>query len=82
MFSNVVFSVEQFTLWGPEFKQLRWKNHSVTTPTPFSTRSDAGKNHLNEEITPLLPTEIDEQYCQTISNFGHAALLRQCEFPL
>jgi hypothetical protein len=26
-----------------------------------------GRNHLNEEITPLLPTGIGEQYSQTIS---------------
>ncbi len=30
------------------------------------------RNHLNEEITPLLPTGIDERYCQAISNLGHA----------
>ncbi len=34
-------------------------------PPPPST---AGKNPLNEEITPLLPTGIDERYSQTISN--------------
>ncbi len=42
----------------------------------------AGKNNLNEEITPLLPTGIGERYCQTISNLGHAELLRRCEIPL
>jgi hypothetical protein len=42
----------------------------------------AGKNHLNEEITPLLPTGIGERYGQTISNLGHAVLLRRCELPL
>ena len=26
----------------------------------------AGRNHLNEEITPLLPTGIGERYSQTI----------------
>ncbi len=31
---------------------------------------------------PLIPsTVIGERYSQTISNFGHAALLRQCDFP-
>jgi hypothetical protein len=34
----------------------------------------AGKNHLKEEITPLLPT--GERYYQKISNLVHAALLR------
>jgi hypothetical protein len=40
---------------------------------------------LNEEIVPLLPTRIGEQYSQTISNLsnlGHASLLRLCELPL
>jgi hypothetical protein len=37
---------------------------------------------VNEEITPLLHTGIGEQYCQTISNLGHAALLGRCELPL
>ncbi len=41
-----------------------------------------GKNHLNEEITPLLPTGIGERFSQTISTLGHAALLRRCEPPL
>ncbi len=51
-------------------------------PTPSSTRiAKAGKNHLNEEITPLLPTGIDEWYSQN-TNIGHAALLRQCWLPL
>jgi hypothetical protein len=40
-----------------------------------------GKNHLNEEITPLLPTGIGERFIQTISNLGHAALLRRRELP-
>ncbi len=29
-------------------------------PIPFSMRGQAGRNHLNEEITPLLPTRIGE----------------------
>jgi hypothetical protein len=36
---------------------------------------------LNKKIIPLLPTEIGEQYSQTISNLGHAALLHWCELP-
>jgi hypothetical protein len=32
----------------------------------------AGKNHLNDEITPLLPTGIGEPYSQTISNLCSA----------
>ncbi len=37
--------------------------------------------HLNDWITPLLPTEIGERFSQTISNLVHAALLRWCELP-
>jgi hypothetical protein len=49
-------------------------------PPPTSyTRGKAGRNHLNEEITPLLPTGIGERFSQNISNLGHAALLRRCE---
>jgi hypothetical protein len=49
---------------------LRLKNsvvvQRVPTPTPpFSTRGKAGKNHLNGEITPLLPTGIGERFRQT-----------------
>ncbi len=41
-------------------------------PPPSSMREKASRNHLNEEITSLLPTRIGEQYSQTISNLGHA----------
>jgi hypothetical protein len=34
------------------------------------------KNQLNR-----LPTGIGERFIQTISNLGHAALLRRCELP-
>jgi hypothetical protein len=48
----------------------------VTTecrPPPPSLRvAKAGRNQLNEEITPLLPAEIDERCSQTISNLGRA----------
>jgi hypothetical protein len=40
----------------------------------------ADKNNLNEEITPLR-SGIGERYCHTISNLGHAELLRRCEPP-
>jgi hypothetical protein len=39
----------------------------------------AGRNNLNGKITPLLPIGIGERYSPTISNLGHAALLRRCE---
>jgi hypothetical protein len=49
--------------------------HRVPTPTPtYSTRGKEGRNHLNEKITPLLPTGIGEQYSQTKSNLGHAPM--------
>jgi hypothetical protein len=52
-------------------------------PPPFHNARE-GKNHLNEEITPLLPARIggQEQYSQTIPNLEQAALLRRCELPL
>ncbi len=59
----------------------RW-SVATTHRVPIPTRGKAGRNHLNEEITPLLPTGIGKQYSQTISNLGHAALLRRCELPL
>ncbi len=65
---------------------LQGKNslpHTGCRPLPpSSTRSEGGRNHLNEEITPLLPTGIGERYSQTISYLGRAALLRRCELPL
>ncbi len=56
-----------------------WWNHRAPTP-PSSTCSE-DKNHLNEEIAPLLPTGIGERFSQTISNLGHAALLSRCDSP-
>jgi hypothetical protein len=35
---------------------------SVDPHPPSSTRGKTGKNHLNEENTPLLPTGIDERF--------------------
>jgi hypothetical protein len=51
--------------------------HSVPTPSTFPLRvTKTGRNHLNEEITPLLSPRIGERFSQTISNLEHAALLR------
>ncbi len=56
--------------------------HRVMPPPPPAVRvGKAGKNHLYEEITPLLPPGIGERYSQTTSNIGHAALLRRSELP-
>ncbi len=57
-----------------------WVGAQGADPPPLHVET-AGKNHLNEEITPLLPTGIGERYCQTISNLRHSALLRRCELP-
>jgi hypothetical protein len=57
--------------------------HRALTPFPLPLRiAKTGRNHLNEEITLLLPTGIGERFSQTISNLGHAAFLRRCELPL
>jgi hypothetical protein len=39
------------------------------------------RNHLNEEINPLLPTGIGKRFSQTISNIAHTALLRRVNSP-
>jgi hypothetical protein len=42
-------------------------DHRVPTPPPVPLHvATANKNHLNEEIVPLLPTEIGEGYSQII----------------
>ncbi len=57
--------------------------HRAPTHSPVPLRvAKTGKNHLNEEITSLLPTGIGERCSQTISYLGHAALLRRCELAL
>jgi hypothetical protein len=49
-------------------------NHRVPTPSPHSsTAGKADRNHLNEKITPILPTGIIERFSETISNLGHKA---------
>jgi hypothetical protein len=57
--------------------------HRVPTPPLPLGVAKAGINNLNEEITPLLPPAgTGERYSQTISNLGHAALLRRSELSL
>jgi hypothetical protein len=57
--------------------------HRAPSPSPPPLRvAKTGKNHLNEEITSLLPFRIGKRFSQTISNLGHAALLRRCELLL
>jgi hypothetical protein len=61
---------------------LLYPQGADSLPPPLRV-AKTGKNQLNVEIgTPLLPTWIGDRFSQTISNFGHAALLRQCELPL
>jgi hypothetical protein len=71
-------------LYTSRFKGVpgRGRPQGADPHPPSSTRGKTGRNHLNEEITPLLPTGIGERFSQTISNLGHAALLRRCELPL
>ncbi len=49
-------------------------------PFPLSV-AETGRNNLNEDITPLLPTGVGERCSQTISNLGHATLLRRFDSP-
>jgi hypothetical protein len=77
--------LEALEMYKDDWNKVMWRQHRVSTPPPppsFSTRGQAGRNHLNAENTPLLPIGIGEQYSQTISNLGHAAVLRRCELPL
>ncbi len=58
-------------------------SHRAPTPSPLPLRvAKTGRNHLNEEITPLLSTGIGERFSQNIWNLGLAALLIRCELPL
>ncbi len=58
--------------WGPQGADLPHFPLGV---------AKAGRNDLNEGITPILPTGIGVRYSQTLSNFGHAAILRRFETP-
>jgi hypothetical protein len=90
IFKNLIFgtfSVLWIRIqWGPWIR-IRIHNldpdHRAPTHFPLPLRvAKTGKNHLNEEITSLLPTGIGERFSQSKSNLGHAVLLRQCELPL
>ncbi len=66
--------------------RIRWIHAELCTECadslPHYVLAKTGKNRLNEENTPLLPTGIGERFSQTLSNLGHAALLCRCELPL
>ncbi len=74
---NLIFVSQQRRTERESLKLLlsKYEPQGADPPPPLHPAT-AGKNHLNEEITPLLPTGIGERYCQTILNSGHAALLR------
>jgi hypothetical protein len=46
---------------------LELKSQGADPHSPSSTQGKAGRNHLNEEIIPLLPTAIGELYSLTIA---------------
>jgi hypothetical protein len=75
------FILKGCTIHTVQYRYLRYIEEPQGTDPhpPSSTRGKAGRNHLNMETTPLLPTGMSERYSQTISNLGHAALLRRCE---
>ncbi len=54
---------------------------SLQLPTPLRVEK-TDKNHLDKEMTPLLPTGIGETFSRTISNLGHAALLPMLTPPI
>jgi hypothetical protein len=78
-----MFSVQDswWKIFRIQYCMVWWKPQGVDPPPLPLHVATAGKNHLNKEITPLLPTGIAERCCQTITNFGHAKLLRRCELP-
>ncbi len=47
------------------FPHISYYPQAADYPPPPRVVRHAGKNHLNEKITPLVPTGIGEQYCQT-----------------
>ncbi len=61
--------------WWPTDPAVCRGQPQGANPPPSSTREKAGTNHLNEEITPLLPTGIGEWFSQTISNLCNGGAL-------
>jgi hypothetical protein len=82
--SIIIFTISSLHKTGNCIPVSRSVYRVPTPPPPSKLRSEgkAGRKHLKKEITPLLPTEIGERFSQTISNLGHAALLRRSELPL
>jgi hypothetical protein len=64
----VFFMLDSATLLSHEGRHRLLSNPQGADPLPpSSTRGKAGRNHLNEEIIPLLSTGIGERYSHTIS---------------
>jgi hypothetical protein len=67
-----VFAIE--LLYRGVRRRCRSYTHRAPTPLfpspppPPVRVAKTGKNHMNEEIIPLLPTGIGERFSQTISN--------------
>jgi hypothetical protein len=51
--------------------RIRIRNHTKMSWIR-KTRGKTSRNHLNEEIAPVLPAGIDERFSQTKSNLGYA----------
>jgi hypothetical protein len=74
-------------LTGPSFAvchpQLPRSPHRARIPSTLPLRvAKTGRNHLNEEFTPLLPTVIGARFEPNLINLGHAAPWRRCELTL
>jgi hypothetical protein len=68
---KLALSDSEWIVSGLTVRQIG-QDHRMPTPPPSFTRRKADRNHLNEEIIPLLPTGLGERFSQTISNLGHA----------
>jgi hypothetical protein len=71
------------TVWISLRNNLCWlQAYRVPNPSHLPLRAaKTGKNHCWTRKLPHHPTGIGERFRQTISNLGHAALLRWCELP-
>ncbi len=66
-----------WTLLSVPITCISSETHRMPTPFPLPLLvAKAGRNHLNEEITPLLLTGIIERYSQTVTNMCQAALTK------
>jgi hypothetical protein len=62
-FNIVLLSSLSFIYIGPSETTLEGLQHRARIPSPLPLRvAKTGRNHLNEEFTPLLPTGIGERF--------------------